>query len=212
MSSNYRNASFLSSATTKNTLPPEEGLEVAFAGRSNSGKSSTLNCLCEQKALARVSKTPGRTQLINFFALPHGGALVDLPGYGYAKVPERIKNEWQKFIESYMTERKTLAGLVIIMDIRRPMRDHDHVMLEWAESRQLPVHVILNKSDKLKRGAMTQMLMETKAALKDYDLPATVQTFSSLKKLGVTELSNQLDTWFAMQAPVDENEADQTES
>ena len=208
MSSNYRNARFLSSATTKKTLPPEEGLEVAFAGRSNSGKSSTLNCLCEQKSLARVSKTPGRTQLINFFALPQGGALVDLPGYGYAKVPERIKIEWQKFIESYMTERKTLAGLVIIMDIRRPMRDHDHVMLEWAESRQLPVHVILNKSDKLKRGEMTKQLRETKEALKDYDLPATAQTFSSLKKLGVTELSNQLDKWFTLEVT---EEADQPE-
>lgn len=197
MSSTYRNARFLSSATTRNTLPPETGLEVAFAGRSNSGKSSTLNCLCEQKALARVSKTPGRTQLINFFALPDGNALVDLPGYGYAKVPERVKLEWQKFIESYMTERTTLVGLVIIMDIRRPMRDHDHIMLEWAESRQLPVHILLNKSDKLKRGAMTAALRETKEALKEYDLSVSVQTYSSLKKLGVKELSNQLDTWFS---------------
>lgn len=196
MSSIYRNARFLSSATTRKTLPPEQGLEVAFAGRSNSGKSSTLNCLCEQKALARVSKTPGRTQLINFFALPDNNALVDLPGYGYAKVPEKVKFEWQKFIESYMTERTTLAGLVIIMDIRHPMREHDLIMLEWAESRQLPVHVLLNKSDKLKRGAMTKALTETKQALKEYDLPATVQTFSSLKKLGVTELAKQLDYWF----------------
>lgn len=196
MSSIYRNARFLSSATTRKTLPPEQGLEVAFAGRSNSGKSSTLNCLCEQKALARVSKTPGRTQLINFFALPDNNALVDLPGYGYAKVPEKVKFEWQKFIESYMTERTTLAGLVIIMDIRHPMREHDLIMLEWAESRQLPVHVLLNKSDKLKRGAMTKALKETKQALKEYDLPATVQTFSSLKKLGVTELAKQLDYWF----------------
>lgn len=206
MSSNYRNARFLSSATTKNTLPPEQGLEVAFAGRSNSGKSSTLNCLCEQKALARVSKTPGRTQLINFFVLPDGNSLVDLPGYGYAKVPEKIKLEWQKFIESYMMERTTLAGLVIIMDIRRPLRDHDHVMLEWAESRQLPVHVILNKSDKLKRGEMTKQLRDTKEALKDYDLPATVQTFSSLKKLGVKELSQQLDTWFTVDESEDESD------
>lgn len=197
MSSIYRNARFLSSATTRNTLPPEQGLEVAFAGRSNSGKSSTLNCLCEQKALARVSKTPGRTQLINFFVLPDGNALVDLPGYGYAKVPERVKIEWQKFIESYMTERTTLVGLVIIMDIRHPMRDHDHIMLEWAESRQLPVHILLNKSDKLKRGAMTKALQETKQALKEYDLPVSVQTYSSLKKLGVNDLSRQLDTWFS---------------
>lgn len=196
MSSNYRNARFLSSATTRKTLPPEQGREVAFAGRSNSGKSSTLNCLCEQKALARVSKTPGRTQLINFFTLPDGNSLVDLPGYGYAKVPEKVKFEWQQFIESYMTERSTLSGLVIIMDIRHPMREHDLIMLEWAESRQLPVHVILNKSDKLKRGAMSKALKDTKQALKEYDLPASVQTFSSLKKLGVKELSNKLDSWF----------------
>jgi len=197
MSSTYRSARFLASATTRKTLPPEQGLEVAFAGRSNAGKSSTLNCLCEQKALARVSKTPGRTQLINFFSLPDGNALVDLPGYGYAKVPERVKIEWQKFIESYMTDRTTLAGLVIIMDIRRPMRDYDLIMLEWAESRQLPVHIILNKSDKLKRGAMTKALKDTKQVLKEYDLPASVQIFSSLKKVGVSELAQQLDTWFA---------------
>ena len=195
MSSIYRNARFLSSATTTRTLPPEHGLEVAFAGRSNSGKSSTLNCLCEQKSLARVSKTPGRTQLINFFELPNGNALVDLPGYGYAKVPEHMKLDWQAFIESYLVGRTTLVGMVIIMDIRRPMLDYDHIMLEWAESRQLPVHIILNKSDKLKRGAMTQALNDTRKALKEYDLPATVQTFSSLKRLGVEELAKKLDTW-----------------
>ena len=110
MSSIYRDARFLTSANTSDTLPPEQGFEVAFAGRSNSGKSSTLNCLCEQKALARVSKTPGRTQLINFFALKDGNCLVDLPGYGYAKVPEAVKIEWQKFIESYMNGRGNLAG------------------------------------------------------------------------------------------------------
>ena len=196
MASIYRDARFLTSANTSDTLPPEQGFEVAFAGRSNSGKSSTLNCLCEQKALARVSKTPGRTQLINFFALKDGNSLVDLPGYGYAKVPEAIKIEWQKFIESYMNGRGNLAGLVIIMDIRHPMRDYDHIMLEWAESRQLPVHIILNKSDKFKRGLMMKALLETKKALKEYDLPITVQAFSSLKKVGLEELTAQLDSWF----------------
>lgn len=197
MSSIYRNARFLTSSTTRKTLPEETGLEVAFAGRSNSGKSSTLNCLCEQKGLARVSKTPGRTQLINFFDLPDGNRLVDLPGYGYAKVPERIKKEWQQFIESYMTERTTLTGLVIIMDIRHPMRDYDHIMLSWAESRQLPTHIILNKSDKLKHGIVTRTVLETRKALKEYDLPTSVQAFSSLKKIGVSDLANQLSTWFS---------------
>jgi len=122
--------------------------------------------------------------------------LVDLPGYGYAKVPEKLKLEWQKFIESYMTERTTLSGLVIIMDIRHPMRDYDHIMLSWAESRQLPTHLILNKSDKLKHGAVIKTLMETRKALKAYDLPASAQTFSSLKKIGVADLANQLSQWF----------------
>jgi GTP-binding protein len=211
MSSIYRDARFLTSANTSNTLPPEQGFEVAFAGRSNSGKSSTLNCLCEQKALARVSKTPGRTQLINFFALKDGNCLVDLPGYGYAKVPEAIKIEWQKFIESYMNGRGNLAGLVIIMDIRRPMRDYDHIMLEWAESRQLPVHIILNKSDKLKRGAMMKALLETKKELKEYDLPVTVQAFSSLKKVGIGELTQQLDHWFYPTESTSQEEAPTTE-
>ena len=197
MGSIYRNARFLTSSTTRNTLPEETGLEVVFAGRSNSGKSSTLNCLCEQKGLARVSKTPGRTQLINFFDLPDGNRLVDLPGYGYAKVPEKIKKEWQQFIESYMTERTTLAGLVIIMDIRHPMRDYDHIMLSWAEARQLPTHIILNKSDKLKHGLVTRTVLETRKALKEYDLPTSVQAFSSLKKIGVSDLANQLSTWFS---------------
>ena len=197
MSSIYRSASFLTSSTTRKTLPEESGLEVAFSGRSNSGKSSTLNCLCDQKGLARVSKTPGRTQLINFFELPDNNRLVDLPGYGYAKVPEKLKLEWQKFIESYMTERTTLAGLVIIMDIRHPMRDYDHIMLSWAESRQLPTHLILNKSDKLKQGVISNTLRETRKALEQYDLPTSVQTFSSLKKLGVNELTSQLNQWFA---------------
>ena len=151
--------------------------------------------MCDQKGLARVSKTPGRTQLINFFDLPDGNRLVDLPGYGYAKVPERLKLEWQQFIESYMTERTTLAGLVIIMDIRHPMRDYDHIMLSWAESRQLPTHIILNKSDKLKHGAVSRTVLETRKALKEYDLPTSVQAFSSLKKIGVSDLGAQLTSW-----------------
>lgn len=206
MSSIYRNARFLTSSTTRKTLPEEAGFEVAFSGRSNSGKSSTLNCLCDQKGLARVSKTPGRTQLINFFDLPDGNRLVDLPGYGYAKVPERLKMEWQQFIESYMTERTTLAGLVIIMDIRHPMRDYDHIMLSWAESRQLPTHIILNKSDKLKHGAVSRTVLETRKALKEYDLPTSVQAFSSLKKIGVSDLTNQLNKWMSEDDTVDTSE------
>ena len=138
----FQQASFLQSATTRNTLPPEGGLEIAFAGRSNAGKSSVINVVCSQKSLARTSKTPGRTQLINFFRLNDGHFLVDLPGYGYAKVPEAIRLEWQKFIESYLVERNTLRGLVLVMDIRHPLTDYDQTMLQWAYRRQLPVHIL----------------------------------------------------------------------
>ena len=195
MSVNFQQARFLQSATTINTLPPELGFEVAFAGRSNSGKSSTLNALCQQKALARTSKTPGRTQLINFFSLADGKFLVDLPGYGYAKVPQKVKLEWQRFIESYLTTRFTLCGLVIVMDIRRPMLEHDLSMLSWAETRNLPTHVILNKSDKLKRGQAKTALLKTQQQLKQYNHTVTVQMLSALKKTGLDELRKQLDSW-----------------
>lgn len=195
MSAFYQQAHFLQSATTTNTLPPELGFEVAFAGRSNSGKSSTLNRLCQQKSLARTSKTPGRTQLINFFSLPDGKYLVDLPGYGYAKVPEKVKREWQQFIESYLTQRFTLCGLVIVMDIRRPMLEYDLGMLAWAESRKLPVHIVLNKSDKLKHGQAKTSLLKTQQQLKKFDNTCTVQIFSALKGTGIQDLSQQLDKW-----------------
>lgn len=195
MSAFYQQARFLQSATTTKTLPPELGFEVAFAGRSNSGKSSTLNRLCQQKSLARTSKTPGRTQLINFFELPQGKFLVDLPGYGYAKVPEKVKLEWQMFIESYLVNRFTLCGLVIVMDIRRPMLEHDNNMLSWAESRKLPVHVVLNKYDKLKHGQAKNTLLKTQQQLSKFDNECTVQMFSALKGVGVDELWTQLDHW-----------------
>ncbi len=199
MSAFYQQAHFLQSATTPDTLPPESGFEVAFAGRSNSGKSSTLNRLCQQRSLARTSKTPGRTQLINFFALPEDKFLVDLPGYGYAKVPEKVKLKWAKFIELYLTQRFTLRGLVIVMDIRRPMLDHDINMLSWAESRHLAVHVVLNKSDKLKHGQATNALLKTQQQLKKYKNETSVQMFSALKGVGVEALHNQLDTWLEPQ-------------
>ena len=195
MSAFYQQARFLQSATTTKTLPPELGFEVAFAGRSNSGKSSTLNKLCQQKSLARTSKTPGRTQLINFFSLPEGKYLVDLPGYGYAKVPNAVKFEWQRFIESYLSNRFTLQGLVIVMDIRRPMLEFDLNMLKWAEAHQLPVHVVLNKHDKLKHGQAKSALLKTQQQLNKYNNECSVQMFSALKGLGVDELSKQLDKW-----------------
>ena len=196
MNNHYQQAQFLQSATTTKTMPPEFGFEVAFAGRSNSGKSSTINTICHQKSLARTSKTPGRTQLINFFGLTEGRALVDLPGYGYAKVPEKVKKEWAKFIENYLTNRLTLCGLVIIMDIRHPMREHDITMLEWAKTRQMPVHVVLNKSDKLKRGAAKNRLLKVRRELNTLNGQFSVQNFSSLKKDGINEVHAVLDQWF----------------
>ncbi len=195
MSAFYQQAHFLQSATTPDTLPPELGLEVAFAGRSNSGKSSTLNRLCQQKSLARTSKTPGRTQLINFFSLPEEKCLVDLPGYGYAKVPEKVKLKWARFIELYLTQRPTLRGLVIVMDIRRPMLDHDLTMLDWAESRNLDVHVVLNKSDKLKHGQAKSTFLKTRQQLNKFSNETSVQMFSAFKGTNLNELIAQLNIW-----------------
>ena len=203
MSTFYRQASFLQSASTMDTLPPELGFEVAFAGRSNAGKSSTLNRLCQQKSLARTSKTPGRTQLINFFGLPEGKFLVDLPGYGYAKVPEKVKKEWQKFIESYLTLRFPLCGLVIVMDIRRPMLEYDLNMLAWTNTRDLPVHIVLNKSDKLKHGQAKTMLLKTQKQLKEINPSYTAQIYSALKGVGVKDLENQLDSWLKTEKIID---------
>lgn len=195
MSAFYQQAKFLQSASTINTLPPELSFEVAFSGRSNAGKSSTLNRLCQQKSLARTSKTPGRTQLINFFGLPDDKFLVDLPGYGFAKVPEKVKREWQLFIESYLSTRFTLCGLVIVMDIRRPMLEYDLNMLTWSNTRNLLVHVVLNKSDKLKHGQAKTMLLTTQKQLKEINPLYTAQVFSALKGVGVKELENKLDEW-----------------
>lgn len=190
----FQQATFLQSATTRNTLPPEGGVEIAFAGRSNAGKSSVINAVCSQKSLARTSKTPGRTQLINFFRLSDGHFLVDLPGYGYAKVPEAMRLEWQKFIESYLVERATLRGLILVMDIRHPLTDYDRTMLHWACRRQLPVHILLNKADKVGRGMASNVLLQVRKELAD--LPSvSVQTFSALKKTGLDQCWEVARAW-----------------
>ena len=190
----FQQASFLQSATTRKTLPPESGLEIAFAGRSNAGKSSVINTLCSQKSLARTSKTPGRTQLINFFRLPDQHFLVDLPGYGYAKVPEAVKLEWQGFIEAYLTQRNTLRGLILVMDIRHPLTAYDQTLLSWSYRRQLPVHILLNKADKLTRGAAANVLLSVRNAVADSGF-ITVQTFSSLNKQGRESCWAVLESW-----------------
>lgn len=190
----FQQAGFLQSATTRKTLPREGGLEIAFAGRSNAGKSSVINAVCSQKSLARTSKTPGRTQLINFFRLPDGHFLVDLPGYGYAKVPEAVKREWQQFIEAYLVQRLTLRGMMLIMDIRHPLTEYDQAMLSWAAIRGLPVHILLNKADKLTRGAAANVLLHVRQAMRDYS-GISVQTFSALKKDGLDVCWSVAEGW-----------------
>lgn len=196
---NYRSASFLLSAPSLAQCPAEHGAEVAFAGRSNAGKSSAINALTQNHKLARTSKTPGRTQLINFFALDEDRRLVDLPGYGYAKVPLATKKQWQENLAEYLYERKCLRGLVLLMDIRHPLQEFDTTMINWAVEAQMPVHILLTKSDKLKRGAATNTLLQVRKHLREagVDDLVTAQCFSSLKGDGLDELEKVLGQWFS---------------
>ena len=179
------------SAPKLNLCVEDTGYEIAFAGRSNAGKSSAINALTNQKQLARASKKPGRTQMINFFSLGNPNQrLVDLPGYGYAAVPEAMKIVWQKELENYLIHRQSLQGLVLLMDIRHPLQHFDVMMLEWAYSRKLFVHVLLTKSDKLNRGPANKALLEVKNALKKMKLDFSIQLFSSLNKQGLEELAS----------------------
>ncbi len=198
MGSYFRRARFSTSASKPSQFPEGDMLEVAFAGRSNAGKSSALNALCDQKSLARISKTPGRTQLINFFPLDEQRTLVDLPGYGYAKVPEKMRREWQQLMEYYLGKREQLRGLVVIMDIRHPLKDYDTQMLEWCEHMQIPVHILLTKADKLKRGAASKQLLMVKKEIMESGFEVTVQMFSALKKTGLEDLQGVLSEWFEL--------------
>jgi GTP-binding protein len=200
----FQNASFYISAHKLSDLPPAQGVEIAFAGRSNAGKSSALNTLANHNRLAFVSKQPGRTQLINFFSLnPDGGNnqfLVDLPGYGYAKVPESVRNHWQSVLSSYLTERESLYGLVLVMDSRRPLTPLDIQMLDWFCPSGKPVHVLLTKSDKLSRNEANQTLFKTRKELtQNWGENVTVQLFSSLKKQGVEETEKMIGPWLTSQ-------------
>lgn len=199
MTSRYRKTVFLTSAARLSQTPPDSGFEVAFAGRSNAGKSSAINALCDQKTLARTSKTPGRTQLLNFFAIDEQRRIVDLPGYGYAKVAESIKREWQGLLATYLEQRECLRGLVLMMDIRHPLKDYDLQMLQWADHMALPVHVLLTKADKLKKGPAANTVLKVREGLNKMNGQFTVQAFSSLKKSGIAEAHGQLDKWFDLQ-------------
>ncbi|AOA57253.1 ribosome biogenesis GTP-binding protein YihA/YsxC [Acinetobacter larvae] len=186
-----RQAEFSMSAPKLDLCVEDTGYEIAFAGRSNAGKSSAINALTNQKQLARASKRPGRTQMINFFNLGNPDQrLVDLPGYGYAAVPEAMKLVWQKELENYLIHRQSLQGLVLLMDIRHPLQHFDIMMLQWAHSRKLFVHVLLTKADKLNRGPANKTLLEVQQQLKKMGLNFSIQLFSSLNKLGLEELAS----------------------
>ena len=196
MSNPLEKARYLGSAHTPAQLPADGGLEVAFAGRSNAGKSSALNALTRQNALARVSKTPGRTQQLVFFEVQPQRYLVDLPGYGYAKVPMEMKAHWQGFIDRYFRQREALRGLVVVMDIRHPLKDYDRQMLEYAVARGLPAHALLTKADKLGRGQQAQTLQKVRKELQSaYGDSVSVQAFSGETKQGVDELRAIVAGW-----------------
>lgn len=200
-------ASFQISAPTLALCPPPVGHEVAFAGRSNAGKSSAINALTRQKQLARASRTPGRTQLINFFQLDEERRLVDLPGYGYAKVPEQMKIDWQRHLAHYLRERHCLRGLVLMMDIRHPLMPFDRNMLTWAQERNLPVHILLTKADKLNRGPSMVALQDVRRGLVTLGFTASVQLFSSVSRLGLEEAAEQIGRW--LEIPVLAPESDE---
>lgn len=198
MNNYYHRALFHISAARPAQFPKDGAAEVAFAGRSNAGKSSALNTLCQNKNLARTSKTPGRTQLINFFDLDDQRRLVDLPGYGYAKVPLPVRLGWQKLMENYLGDRPNLRGLVIIMDIRHPLTDYDRRMLSWCQHYNKAAHILLTKSDKLSRGAAGNTLQQVRKTLRTEAPSATVQMFSSLNKVGIEELEAVLNDWLKL--------------
>lgn len=196
MQKNYfHRAQFLLSAAKLEQLPSDQGSEVAFVGRSNAGKSSALNSLTDNKHLARTSNTPGRTQLINIFTLDEQSRLVDLPGYGYAKVPLEMKLRWQETLAEYLQQRECLRGLVLVMDSRHPLQPTDIAMLEWTTQCDLNVHILLTKSDKLSRSVAMQTLKKVEAELKNLNFTASVQLFSASAKTGLEVLRVKLQQW-----------------
>lgn len=196
----FDSAKFLLSAPTLTQCPPDIGAEVAFVGRSNAGKSSAINALTRNSKLARTSKTPGRTQLLNFFELDEYRRLVDLPGYGYAKVSEKVKLEWQEHLTQYLEERVSLNGLILLVDVRLPLQPYDLNLINWANAGQKPVHILMTKADKLKRGPAKSNLLKSLAELKKMGLDegVTAQLFSATKKTGLDELKAQLTTWLTL--------------
>ncbi len=195
----FENAAFRISAPDISHLTDDSGIEIAFAGRSNAGKSSALNTLTRQKSLARTSKTPGRTQLINVFEIEEGKRLIDLPGYGFAKVPYEVKKKWQKALGEYLQKRDSLKGIVVLMDIRHPLKDLDKQLILWAIDSDIPVMALLTKADKLKQGVRSKTVKAVKEAVKEFGGDVTVAPFSSLKHTGLDVLKNKLSEWYDLE-------------
>lgn len=196
MNGAYRQASFLKGVARLGALPADVGAEVAFAGRSNAGKSSVINALTGRAALARISKTPGRTQQLNFFVLDdEAHRLVDLPGYGYANVPIAVKRRWGVLVEGYLSARRSLMGVVLLMDARRPFTDGDSQLLDWCVHARIATHILLNKSDKLSRGAGARVLDDARKRLAPLGDEHVVQLFSATRKTGIDQLGGRLDAW-----------------
>ena len=191
----YQRVQFMLSAAALSQAPPDAGREVAFAGRSNAGKSSAINAITGIGGLARTSKTPGRTQQINFFRVDDARRLVDLPGYGFAKVPLSVKRQWEQLLAQYLQRRESLRGLVLVMDIRHPFKPVDRQLLEWCRVAGMHAHLLLTKADKLSRGAALDALRQVRQALQTEGLSATAQLFSALTRAGVDEARQTLDVW-----------------
>lgn len=195
---NFRKTAFVTSAPDISKLPADTGAEIAIIGRSNSGKSSSINALCDNKNLAKTSRTPGRTRLINLFKIDDGKYLVDLPGYGYAQVPENMKRQWQKAMSDYLQERKCLSGIVVTMDIRTPLRDHDRMIIDWSIAANLPCLILLTKCDKLGTNKRKEMAAQVRDMLSEFGGSFTIIPFSALKKIGIDEVRSVLSKWYSL--------------
>lgn len=194
----FQKTYFVKSAAKLSQLPADQGQEIAFVGRSNSGKSTALNRLVQQKTLARTSKTPGRTQLINVFEVQPGYRLIDLPGYGFAKVSASQQRYWGELVGNYLNERRSLQGLVMLMDCRHPMMENDCQLLEWNDQAQIPCHIVLTKADKLKYGARQKALQHVQTICEP-EPHLSVQLFSALKNQGIDELQHKMADWLSQE-------------
>ncbi len=196
-----RDIRFLGGAVRPDQLPADQGYEVAFAGRSNAGKSSALNVITGVRSLARTSKTPGRTREINFFAVDAMRRLVDLPGYGYAKVPAAMQRQWAETVDRYLETRSSLRGIVLVMDVRHPFTHFDQRLMAWATAAAMPVHLLLTKADKLSAGRAKTTLLSARQHVADNPETMSAQLFSALKRTGVEQMHAQLAEWLDLHEP-----------